>query len=224
MTVTQFKQVDSGQAEVPYIICAKSPGMNHSTFEWVTEHGAWPWQFMLEQRPDHYNDLPSCPQWAKAIIDKAKTTLAYKLNMDSLIIPYTNEPVFSDEAIKAIEKSCKKWAKKKHIYPLTTWMADNGWTTWNVAVDEITRADALARVSQYKEDDRLASYVYKALRYPVHFWVSPCQKHIVWGKLKIDKKFIPPNPFTKPTDYTAEEIIDQVKHIDISEWTTKEDV
>ena len=223
MTVTQFKQVDSAMPDVPYIICAKTPAMNAVTFEYVTEHGAWPWQFMLEQRPDHYNDLPSCPQWAKTIIDKAKTTLAYRLNLDSLIIPHTQESVFSDEAIQVIKKSCSKWEKKKHNFPLTTSMAKAGWTTWNITTDEITRADALARVSEYKQADQLASYIYKALRYPVHFWVSPCQNHIVWGKLKIDKKFIPPNPFTRPVDYTAEEIVEQVKHIDINLWETNDD-
>tara|TARA_R110002020_G_scaffold48480_4_gene138141 strand:- start:2686 stop:3303 length:618 start_codon:yes stop_codon:yes gene_type:complete len=85
--------------------------------------------------------------------------------------------------------------QKRHKYPLTKSMAKLGWQQMMAKVSLITRekADEL-----YPDNPERARAVYKSMRYPVHFWVSPHilqdqanykdTRGIVWGKIKMEGK------------------------------------
>lgn len=85
--------------------------------------------------------------------------------------------------------------QKTHKYPLTKSMALHGWQQVMAKVSLISRE---AAGLMYPEDGAAAKALYKSMRYPVHFWVSPSvlwdQKNmlatqgLVFGKIKMEGK------------------------------------
>ena len=100
--------------------------------------------------------------WMRPIFEEARKTLA-------AAVP------------TAATKSCAPFTMKAHNYELTRQMAAAGWTQWKVKVQAF----------RTKEECAKDGVKYRQYQYPVHFWVSPQGDTFVWGKIKLQGKYIP---------------------------------
>ena len=105
-------------------------------------------------------------EWMLPIFQEAKALLSAKL-------------ADGGPTDRKASPDCYTFTMKQHNFLLTQEMATAGWRQWKVMVQ--TRS---------KEDCAKEGVKYRLFRYPVHFWTSP-DGEIIWGKIKLQGKFIP---------------------------------
>lgn len=167
----------------------------------VLNHGTFPNEFIDPDDGSEINIREDAKGLVKRIGDEAR-----KIILDAINTHYTgkSELKYSPKILpnKRTEpvpkgKNFQVIKQKSHKFPLTRSMANTGWLQMMAKVSLITREEAAVALGM-KIDTPEVKELYKAMRYAVHYWVSPSvlwdQKDhektqgLVWGKIKTEGK------------------------------------